>query len=52
MIIQDTFFQILAQMNKQDLSCVPVEKIDRVATDLLIFLDAGWEYNTINLLLS
>lgn len=40
-------------MNTNDLACTPDNSnIERVATDLLIFLDTSWNYNTVQTVLS
>lgn len=42
----------LAQMSNNDAGCTPLESIERIATDLLIFLDASWNYDTVQPVLS
>ncbi|XP_060537156.1 uncharacterized protein LOC132708682 [Cylas formicarius] len=47
------FQQYLPQINTADLSCTSDSSvITRVATDLLIFIDHGWSYNTVQSILS
>ncbi|KAJ8923846.1 hypothetical protein NQ315_010428 [Exocentrus adspersus] len=49
----DSFNSYFTQMGSTDLSCRPDDSyIERVATDLLIFLDSSWSYSTIQPILS
>ncbi|XP_018578738.1 uncharacterized protein LOC108916900 [Anoplophora glabripennis] len=48
-----SFNSYFTQMNTNDLACTPDNSnIERVATDLLIFLDTSWNYNTVQSILS
>lgn len=49
----DSFNSYLAQMVTSDLSCQPNDSnIERVATDIWIFLDTRWSYTTVQPILS
>lgn len=48
-----SFNSYFTQMNTNDLACSPDNSnIERAATDILIFLDTSWNYNTVQLILS
>nr|XP_023030043.1 uncharacterized protein LOC111517975 [Leptinotarsa decemlineata] len=45
------FLNYIPQLSS-DLTCIPKGNIERVATDLFIFIDASWNYNIIKSVLS
>lgn len=46
------FERFLPTMARSDLACTGISTIERVATDLLIFLDSGWSYRTVQPIIS
>ncbi|KAL1492993.1 hypothetical protein ABEB36_011141 [Hypothenemus hampei] len=46
------FNTYLPHMASSDLACLGESTIERVATDFLIYFDSGWNYNTVQLVLS
>ncbi|KAG5894332.1 hypothetical protein JTB14_004376 [Gonioctena quinquepunctata] len=49
----EAFYGYLPRLIRSDLQCPPVDSyIERAATDLLIFIDSTWSFNTVQLVIS